>query len=41
MDGLIRRALIGGREAQQECTVINHYRYCPACGAKMDLEDEK
>lgn len=21
-------------------TAINHYRYCPACGAKMDLEDE-
>ena len=22
-------------------TTINHYRYCPACGAEMDLEDEK
>ena len=22
-------------------TAINHYRYCPACGAEMDLEDEK
>ena len=21
-------------------TAINHYRYCPACGAKMDLGDE-
>lgn len=22
-------------------TAINHYRYCPACGAKMDLEADK
>ena len=24
---------------QQYGTVINHYRYCPACGAVMDLEE--
>ena len=22
-------------------TTINHYCYCPACGAKMDLEDDE
>lgn len=40
-----RRQIAGGECTacgfQHYGTVINHYRYCPACGAKMDLEDEK
>ena len=36
---LIRRALLGSREAQQECTEKGIVLPCPSCGGKSRLED--
>ena len=39
MTELERRALLGDKEAQKECTEKGIVLPCPFCGAKMDLED--
>ena len=39
MDGLIRRALIGGREAQKECTEKGIALPCPFCGGDSELHE--
>lgn len=36
---LVRRALLGSREAQQECTEKVIVLPCPSCGGKSRLED--
>ena len=36
---LIRRALLGSREAQQECTEKGIVLPCPSCGGESRLED--
>ena len=36
---LIRRALMGSREAQQECTEKRIVLPCPSCGGESRLED--
>ena len=42
MDGLIRRALLGDREAQQECTRSEIVLPCPKCGkGKIIYWDKK
>ena len=41
MDNLIRRALMGDREAQKECTKQGIVLPCPFCGAKMDEVDHE
>ena len=40
MNNLIRRALLGDREAQEECTRQGIVLPCPCCGAKLDGEVE-